>query len=207
VVWWNLERPTQDPTTSASIDKLRGLVHAIWVSDELAAKRDARFTYRFMASHEAIATRSRERLYAVCHLSYLWGRRETCVNELKRRKIPIAPQAYGRVDQDRVVAKSRIMLNLHQYADAPLAAPLRFAVAAAYAIPIVSELLENCEAISKHGQPGPYAEAAIHKIPDLLEELLARDDDKLGHYGQLLHHRFCVATNFRHEVEQGAAAL
>lgn len=200
VVWWNLERPGQDPTTSASIDKLRGLIHAIWVSDQRAAQ-DPRFTYVFMASHEDLGTRSKDRVYDICTLAYLWGRRRECIDQLKKRGLSIAPAAYGRWSQDEIVARSRLMLNLHQYADAPFVAPLRFAVAAAYAIPLVSERL----AIA---QPGPSFEASLTEIPDNIEALLAYESaDELNTRGFLLHHRFCIHTNFRHEVEQAVNRL
>jgi hypothetical protein len=199
VIWWNLERPGQDPTTRESIEKLRGLIHAIWVSDRFVAQ-DPIYTYQFMASHEDIATRSTEREFDVCHLSYLWGRRRECIQEIARRGLTIAPEAYGRLVQDRIVARSRLMLNLHQYEDAPFAAPLRFAVAAAYAIPIISERL-------RVEQLGPKTQGTIDAIPDLVTEALLFERDKLDHYGFLLHHRFCVHTNFRHEVEKGVKAL
>ena len=106
--------------------------------------------------------------------------------------------------QDEIVARSRLMLNLHQYEDAALVAPLRFAVAAAYSIPIVTERLTVA-------QLGPFINESIDKIPDVVEQALREPTteglDKLDARGFLLHHRFCVATYFRHEVEKRVAAL
>lgn len=205
VIWWHLERPAQDPTTFKSLDQLRGLVHAVWVSDKLCAKADSRFTYRFMASDADIATRSSEKLYDVCHLSYLWGRRKECIHAIQQRGISIAPQAFDRIGQDEVVAHSHMMLNLHQYEDAAFVAPLRFAVAAAYRVPIISELLAEPD------QPGPHWQASIKAIPQLVEDFLQGKNYTrtmpIEIYGMLVHHKFCIETNFRNEVEKGVREL
>lgn len=198
VVWWNLERPGADPTTGPSIDALSGLIDAIWVSDRFAAQSDSRFTYAFMASHARIADANFfPQKYDVCHLAYIWGRREACINELRARGLSIAPQAYGADAQNKIVPACKLMLNLHQFADAPMVAPLRFAVAAAYGIPIISERLPVPE-------NGPMIIGEIERIPDLVRRLVADSvgTESLSKHGYYLHRQFCINTDFRNEVER-----
>lgn len=195
VIWWHLERPGIDPTTHSSLDVLDGLIDDVWVSDRWAQKLDSRFTYAFMASDARIQAKhvqSGPQAYDVAMLAYVWGRRQHVVDELLARGIKLAPNAWGQEQQDRVLAETRLILNVHQYADSPMVAPIRFAVAAAYAIPIVSEFCRD-------PQPGPVAESSIQGLPNLISTLLERD---LRVCGYRLHERFCMQTNFRREIEK-----
>lgn len=196
IVWWNLERP-EDETLPRSLAAVRGAVDAVWVSDRIYAAKHEALTYVQLAGYPGFGQPSSERCYDVCHLSYVHGRRTPIVNSLLQRGMRIAPEAYGQAAQDRFVAQSHLMLNTHQYYGMWVVAPLRFAVAACYAIPIVSEPFTD-----------PIAnELVIHQAPwSRLADVIARlltDLDRLHEQGFRLHQRLCVDTDFRREVESG----
>lgn len=196
IIWWNLERP-EDDTLEASIARVASKLDAIWVSDRGFATKSPYFTYVPVAGHPNFGKRSIEKRWDVCHLAYLWGRRQDAINQLGARGISIAPEAWGRAQQDEVVAKSRVMLNMHQYDGMTIVAPIRFAVAASYAIPIISERFDD--ALS--------SDLVIHQsdtVPSLIDyaEMAIRDHQPyLESAGEKLFQRLCVQTNFRREVE------
>jgi len=198
IVWWNLERPIGDETHARSLKALEGFIDDIWVSDAWCAERQPLYRFVPMAGHVDFGTRTHKRSFDFCHLSYLWGRRLDCVAELQRLGLRSPPAAWGRVDQDQYVAMSHLMLSLHQYAESPIAAPIRFAVAASYAIPIVSE--NFAESPYAHGCSFVYATAGMDQIPGLVSRLL-KEPGKLAAAGLDLHKRLCVQTDFRRAVE------
>jgi hypothetical protein len=91
------------------------------------------------------------------------------------------------------------MLNLHQYEDSPLVAPIRFAVAASYAIPILSEWLNDLQSIQYTILTG---ENLVGPVDQLLREF-ARHFDSAG---SDLFRKMCVETDFRREVERALHA-
>jgi len=202
VIWWHLERPGIDPTTHSSLDTLDGLIDAVWVSDRWAAKLDSRFSYAFMASEKRIAhplatDHLHERSYDVAMLAYVWGRRQHVVDELLGRGIKLAPNAWGKEEQDRVLAETRLVLNVHQYEDSPMVAPIRFAVAAAYGIPIVTEALREGQ------QRGYIARVRFELLARIVSDVLDPiNGDFLAKAGYELHREFCVDTDFHREIEK-----
>lgn len=199
IIWWNLERP-EDDTLGRSLASVQDALDAVWVSDRTYAKLDPRFTYVPIAGHPHFGVRSTERLYDVCHIAYLWGRRADAISALRSRGLRIAPEAWGRVAQDQVVAKSHLMLNMHQYEGMYVVAPLRFATAACYAIPIVSEPFADERSLAL-----TLACTPIDQITTVVEECL-KDPDRLREAGDDLHRRLCVDTSFEYEVLKAAAA-
>lgn len=200
IVWWNLERP-EDETLPSSLDAVRGSVDAIWVSDRVYAGLHRDLNYARLAGHVNLGARTSDRRYDVCHLAYVNGRRGPIVNSLLQAGLRIAPEAYGREAQDRSLACSHVVLNTHQYDGMYILAPIRFAVAASYAIPIVSE---------------PYRDAAAHALcaarastADLTRTILQllATPDRLRESGDALHEALCRKTDFGCEVRVALAAL
>lgn len=200
IVWWNLERP-EDETLPASLASVKGAVDAVWVSDRSYAALHGALTYVALAGHHKFGACTRERSYDVCHLSYVHGRRGNVIADLSARGLKIAPDAYGKDAQDRVVSRSHLMLNLHQYDGMFILAPIRFAVAASYAIPIVSE---TCT----HPDVGvlAVATAPLAKIVKTTIRALS-DKDRLREHGAALYERMCVTTDFGREVENAVHLL
>lgn len=209
VVWWNLERPT-DPTHPASINALDSTVDAIWVSDRYYQTLHPRYEYVQLAGHRALAGptawQKGEKLWDICTLSYLWGRREDAVKKLEAQGLTVAPSAFGAEEQDNTLPACRVMLSLHQYMDLPVIAPLRFAIAASYKLPIISERFED-----KLAGILVLASGSLHELVGgakggMIKGLLhPRTHDRLAQAGERLYDMLCVKTDFRKEVEAGVA--
>lgn len=198
VIWWNLERP-HDETLPSSMDTLEGLIDAVWVSDRYFATLNSRFSFVRLAGHQHYGLRSAAKHWDVCHLSYLWGRRLEAVDRLRAQSVSVAPEAWGIRDQNSIVATSHLMLCLHQYAVFPIIEPVRFAIAACYGIPIISEDFMDREANDLVISTRP-----IGQIDQNVLEWL-NHKNRLAEEGEKLHRRLCITTDFRQEVERALA--
>jgi hypothetical protein len=142
IVWWNLERPDSNgvPLSSGKYakenDEIFRYVDAIWVSDRYLQTLDSRTTFAVLGSHVGLAESVQQpKTYDFAVMSYINPRRETILSQL--RDFRSAPNAWG-VERAHILAGTPIMLNIHQ-TDAPICEPLRFALAAAYGMTLVSE--------------------------------------------------------------------
>jgi hypothetical protein len=198
VIWWNLERP-HDETLPSSMDTLEGLIDSVWVSDRYFATLNPRFTFVRLAGHQHYGMRTAARHWDVCHLSYLWGRRLEAVDRLRAQGVSIAPEAWGAKEQNAIVATSHMMLTLHQYEVYPIIEPIRFAIAASYGIPIVSESFLDDQA-----RDLAFVLRSIDQIDqDVIEWL--KHKDRLADEGEKLHRKLCIDTDFRWEVVKALA--
>jgi hypothetical protein len=204
VIWWNLERP-DNINFKDVLDDVCSYVDGVWVSDARYAQLDSRMTYVPLGSHAGITggvAMPAHKEYDVCHLAYLWGRREGVIRKLKERGLAIAPEAWGGGQQNSVLGTSRLMLNMHQYDGLKIIAPIRVAVAAAYALPVLTESIDDRGVLEE----GDFAAAPFKELIDETVRLLRPE-----HAGQLqvmsarLHQRLCVEWTFRRGVEHGLA--
>jgi hypothetical protein len=202
VIWWNLERPLakgeNDIAFKESLNEALSYVDECWVSDLFCASQDRRFKYVLLAGHGNYGVRSDEKLYDICHLSYLWGRRSNTINLLSPY-FKIAPNAYGKEEQQEIVSKSKLMLSLHQYEESPLLAPIRLAIAASYAIPFITEKFPMVEDLVRR-----EIVFAAESIDILSNEFPLKayclNKEGLKRAGDTLFNRLCLETNFKAEV-------
>lgn len=119
-----------------------------------------------------------------------WGR-------LAEHHVNLAPNAWGE-ERHRHLMQSRAMLHIHQWADKPTVAPQRFALAAAYGLPLITETLAN---------PGIFISGKrlmtdLADIGRFTAEWMQPDKaDELAGYGAALHELLCVEWNFRSVIE------
>jgi hypothetical protein len=147
LAWWNLERPDSGPgglndlLGSMVCNNTNGMlewVDKIWTSDAYQHSLDPRAVHVVMGSDLRLAMGVRDPIsYDFCHMSCDVGRRNAIIGSL--RDLRIGPNAWG-AERSKIVNGSRMMLNIHQ-TDANIGEPLRFAVAAAHGIPLISETL------------------------------------------------------------------
>jgi hypothetical protein len=197
VIWWNLEWGLGDGPPPG--------VDEIWTSDRWhAAQTGARFVP--LGSHPALvnvnpASRwNGEAAWDVALLAYMGpARRQTPVNSMKDRGLVMAPNAWGR-ERDNVLGASRIMVNVHQHDEWPCVPAQRFALAAASAIPLVSETMND---------PFPYRPgedfltAAYGDIAAVADATIRH---KVGReLAGSLFHRACVEYRFDKNVEKALA--
>lgn len=206
VAYWLLERndahaidvnrPFQE-LVKRDVDAAMEMVDHIWSSDRHVASLDPRITHVVMGSHPGLGNQQREPFdHDVAHMSYVHGRREGIMASIQRAGVRIAPNAWADM-RDWILKRSAAMLNVHQ-TPAPIGEPLRFALAAAYAMPLFSETMAN---------PWPLVEgegilmASAGGLPERVREWLAKPD--LQRLGENLFRKLCVDTDFERSVVDG----
>lgn len=200
VVWWNLERP--DTGDWSLLADVRSYVDDIWVSDHgYAAKFDMRFV--MIGSHPDLGAALERKEYDVCTLAYLWGRRQAVANQLVERDLTVAPQAWKPAEKNEVVGRSRLMLNMHQYPTALIIAPIRFAVAAAYQLPLLTESVDDAEPLvdGKHFVQAPY-EQLVDKTVEMVRAIGA-----YRYLGGHLYNLLCIEQPFASHLHNAIAEL
>lgn len=140
LILWNLERPSGSAGTvgqyAQSCWELISKRHCdeIWVSDRrLASETELRFVV--LGSDEGLGEPGQEKKYAFCHMSYEVGRRLSIFNHFAPDSI--GPNCWP-PERDEVLRGSKFALNVHQDRH-PFQEPLRFALFAAYGLPILTE--------------------------------------------------------------------
>lgn len=210
VVWWNLERPDSGDGRLShllgtmvcnTLDEILDYADAVWVSDrylwQLAAG-NPRHLFVPLGSHPSLADTS-ERLpiaFDVCHLSYPSGRRARLYAQLQGLRV--APNAWGQA-RDEILRSSLLMLNVHQ-TEAPIGSPLRFALAAAYRLPLISEQLADPYPLV----PGEHLFDA--QYPQLARQLRATVEmsNATEGIGDALHTLLCEEWPFTANVADAA---
>lgn len=205
VVWWNLERPDSDgsPHISTIVDELLEYCDAIWVSDRYYASLDSRMQYVVLGSHEklCISTEKIPTEYDYTHQSYAWGRRDAIYVPLRRHGLKEGPNSWFE-ERDKVLRSSKLMLNVHQ-TPMPIGEPLRFAVTAAYRMPMVSEKMNDpYPLVAGHD----YVDVHFDRLVDVIR-LETNGHLNLPWIGNNLYNRLCVEWPFRRGVEAGASVV
>lgn len=160
VIFFNLERPIEISwddlshkdrpvfaCTKSSFDTIPEYVDRVWVADRLFAESMQSPRVRFvpLGSHPGLytgnprPTNDSEFLWDFAHLSYVNERRQAVLNQLQGLRC--APNAWP-PERDEILRLSKVLLNIHQ-TDHQIGEPLRFAVAAAAKIPVISETIQD----------------------------------------------------------------
>ncbi|MDD5007570.1 MAG: hypothetical protein PHC68_04095, partial [Syntrophorhabdaceae bacterium] len=122
--------------------------------------------------------------------------REALYNTMRSLGMREAPNAYG-LERSKILGKTKLMVNAQQYSLSVIA-PLRFAIAAAHKLPVLTETVAI---------PWPHVighdlwQASIDTMPIEAARLLA-NPELLRQLGDNLHHRLCVEWTFRKGVEE-----
>lgn len=198
VIWWNLERidsgswPPEGNNASNAVDLIAPMVDKIWVSDRHHASLDARLTFVPMGSHIGLAEGKPDttKLYDIVALTYNNARRKAIYDKLGKWKV--APATAWGETRARLLNTSRCMVYVHQ-TPALIGAPLRFALAAAYKLPVISELMADPYPL----QEGRDFVATIYEaMVELVDESLS-EGRTWTQIGDNLHHTLCIERNFR----------
>lgn len=161
LILWNLERPSgsagsvgeyarqcrylqyglweNGQTVNENGDESYGrFIDEIWVSDRQLAEETHHATrFVVLGSHEGLGSVGDNKTYDFCHMSYEVPRRQTIYYSKYFAGIKIGPNCWP-PERDEVLRQSRFALNVHQDQH-PFQEPLRFALFAAYGLPIASE--------------------------------------------------------------------
>jgi len=204
VFLWNLERPGDDTVehyrrdNQAWIDA--GCVDEVIVSDKKLASV-TNFHYIPVGSHIGFGFVSDVKIFDVVHLMCYSLRRAFLFDYLTPlahyNGISIAPNGWGDV-KCKSLSMSKFMLSIHQD-DHMYIEPLRFALAAAYGLPIISEFAEDVF---------PYvAGAEIILLDDVIKldstvRGARRNYRRHASAGLMMRNRMCGEFSFRRCIER-----
>lgn len=209
LILWNLERPGSGSLTKFAIDnfELRKYFHKVILSDVVLANQCANIThsnffqYVTLGLHQDLGYPGTyaNKLYDYIHLSCYSPNRSWLFDTPSSPKLDIAGcsianNSWG--DERHIkLQRSRYMLNVHQD-DWHFIEPLRFVLAAAYGLPIVSERCENCY---------PYNLLTFNTISDIKRYAKQYDSDMYD-YG-ILNRDHMLKYPFRECVERFVDSL
>lgn len=175
-IFWQLEY-VGDYINQANV----GTAREVWSSDPAHAKATG-VKFVLLGSHRALnPTQDRVNLaqYAVAMLAYMTPRRQAVKDKLP--DLDWAPDYPGHDTAFRheVLRSTRLMLHAHQH-DTPAMTPLRYALAAAYRLPIISEHVLDSKPYKKTITWVAYsnlAKRAMAALSDDITVLAAKGDD------------------------------
>jgi hypothetical protein len=190
-IWWTLEYGGE---YAPDLTDWRG---EVWACDPTWAQvHGAKLVV--MGSHPELADTYRsavEKPYDFLMLAYMTERRQRLIRQLADLKSPA--EAYpgymmGRTEQ---LIQSKLMLHAHQRDDTPAIAPQRFALCAAYKLPLIHE------AVPDTGEYDIYAHFAEYSGLEKMTRWMLYNNRELPKVGEFLYQQLCVEQPFRKSVE------
>lgn len=131
---WSTGEKTKKRDNGEIVTSYGKFIDEVWVADRRLAD-DQALRFVVLGSDEGLGQPGDEKTYDFCHMSYMIPRRTRIYDHFTN----IGPNSWGD-ERDQVLKRSRFALNIHQdihwYQE-----PLRFALFAAYGLPIISESL------------------------------------------------------------------
>lgn len=124
-------------------------------------------------------------------------RRSQIKNALEARGLKLAPNGWGQARHDALV-RSKVMVHVHQWENIPAVAPLRWCIAAAYGLPIISESVNDRRPFAA----GDFMTCDYDALADFVAERVIEEDGRLATYGYNLHKFLCHDLTFRESVER-----
>lgn len=203
IILWNIERPSGSAGSVGQYGEAnRELIYSryvdeVWVSDRRLAEET---TLRFvpLGSDEGLGQPGDgQKRYQFCHMSYEVPRRQTIYKFFDKQAI--GPNSWP-PERDKVLQQSRFALNVHQDQH-PFQEPLRFALFAAYALPIVSETIFDAYPWSDEFMIFSGYDNLILK----LREVLGDDYRKYREMGLRARERMCREFQFGKIVKQAVS--
>lgn len=171
-------------------------VNEIWAADAWYAQQIGA-KYVPLGSHPDLPTATLDSvpsIYDVAMLTYYTNRRQQMAVWLNEKGIRIAPNGWG-MERHNILLQSRAMLHVHQHDGVATVAPQRFALAAAYKMPLISE-----QVVDK----GIFHQSSVlwcdyAHLPKFVS--MWKDDAQAKDRGEALHWLLCEEHSFRKEVE------
>lgn len=140
LIGWQLERPDGKIQVGTQHDFLGDGFDEIWISDWWLANQqtDERVRYVAMGGHPGLGvTPQAEKEWDFAVMSYVYGRREQVINDLKAQGYTIAPNGWGE-ERNKILARCRMGLCVHQD-EIPVLEPLRATLFSMCRLPLVYE--------------------------------------------------------------------
>lgn len=201
LIIWNLERPSGSGSVTKYAKDSKSWIDnrfcdEVWVSDPLMAD-ETMLRYVILGSDYGLGEPDWDnKHYDFAHMSVVIPRRAHIYKHFNN----IGPNRWPWDDEpnrDDVLKGSRFALNVHQD-DYPYCEPLRFALFAAYGLPIVSERLGNSFPYNEDIVSFPY-----HGLADGLKSCLGDINyEQFKHKGLSLREKLCNQFQFGKMVRQ-----
>jgi len=124
-------------------------------------------------------------------------RRQVILQQMADCGLTIAPNGWGN-ERHEALLRSSAYLQIHQWDSVPAISPQRWAVAAAYSLPVISERLADSGAFGHtHMLSADYGElASFARTWTRVNEARVLED-----YGRSLYQFLCVEHTFRRQIE------
>lgn len=182
----------------ADVDTPPGIAET-WACDRAYAERiGARYVPLGGHGGLKVWTNTIPKTLDVSLLSYQTGRRQVITNELKSMGLRVAPpeNVWGR-DRSIALCASEVMLHVHQTEQTAGVAPLRWCLAAAHHLPLISETVPDRGIFGyTHMMTSDYAHLAK------FTKQMLEDKRLLADYAAALHGLLCVDYTFRKSIEK-----
>jgi hypothetical protein len=124
------------------------------------------------------------------------ARRAHALKRLRDCGLTIAPDGWGEA-RHQALLQSRCQVHIHQLEGAHAVSPLRFAVAAAYALPMITERLNDAGVFQRC-----VIQSTYDGLPDCVtEKLRPIRQAELLDFGAALYERLCVELPFKKVIE------
>jgi len=171
-------------------------VSEVWASDKWYAEQiGARYVP--LGSHPDLNLHpddQRTSAYDVAMLAYMTPRRDQIAVWLREQGVTLAPRGWGEARHQALI-QTRAMLQVHQHDWAATTAPQRFALAAAYRLPLISE---------QAADPGIFQDVVMwadyRSLPAVTSQVVR--NGALTAQGEALFNLLCVERTFQSEVEK-----
>lgn len=199
LIVWNLERPSGSGTLGQYAKECAEWISKhrycdeVWVSDPALAD-ETMLRYVILGSDAGLGQKSRKKAYDFTHQSLMIPRRVNIYKEFAN----IGPNAWpwNNPSRDDILVRSRFGVNVHQD-NWGFCEPLRFALFAAYGLPIVTETLTSGYPYGDDIQQYPY-----HKLVGGLQSVLGDDYERWREKGLALKRKMCDDLQFGKMVRQ-----
>lgn len=201
LILWNIERPSGSAGAVGNYGRSnRDLIYKrmfdeVWVSDRrLAEETSLRFVP--LGSDEGLGEPGADKVFDFCHMSYEVPRRAGIYKHFKN----VGPNAWP-PERDDILRKSRFAVNVHQDVH-PFQEPLRFALFAAYGLPIISETIYDAYPWSDEFMIFSEYDGLPGKISEALKDDYRRWQAMGAQARQRMCHDFQFGKVVREAVEQ-----
>lgn len=204
VIFWNLERPDEKPVKNLveffrkAMSEILAWADAIWISELSLHVADPRTVFAVFGGHPGLRLAPpAEPRFDVAHMGQRTPRREALIAGLEKAGIRVSPNAWGD-EREAIFASSRLFLNIDRVEAFHLSSPIRWAMAAAYGLPLVTEAVIDPYPLvdGKSILSAPYASLEYLVVKALAARDLARE---VGEQGRRV---FCEEWPFRRGVEE-----
>jgi len=202
VVYWFLERPSANGKENFP-DFIRNSIVShgideIWMSDITMFNLVKWCQCRFVpiGSDEKLGALCDQKTYDLVHLCFIekGSRREM----LKTLPFSIAPNIWYGSEKAISLQHSKFMLSMHQDEDLYFE-PLRFSLAAAYGLPLVSEV---CQDAFPYIENEDYVAVSYINIRQFMRDILASDYQKWKDFGLKMRDKILKQYRFTDNVKR-----